>query len=115
MIQDFLRNLNISPNVYLKRMKQNAREYGLDSDRLFFSDKQKYKLYYVNQEGKRIYFGANNYKDYFIYELLEKKGYYPEDYAFDRRLNYLSRSRKIKGNWKDDKLSKNNLAINILW
>ena len=32
-----------------------------------------------------------------------------------RKTNYLLRSGNIKGNWKDDKYSKNNLSINILW
>ncbi len=33
-----------------------------------------------------------------------------------KRLNiYLSRATKIKGNWKKDKYSPNNLAINLLW
>jgi hypothetical protein len=32
-----------------------------------------------------------------------------------RRKNYLRRSSKIKGNWKKDKYSPNNLSRNILW
>ena len=33
----------------------------------------------------------------------------------ERRQDYLSRATKIKGNWKNNKYSPNNLAINILW
>ena len=32
-----------------------------------------------------------------------------------RRKNYLTRSRKIKGDWKNNKYSANNLAIHLLW
>lgn len=32
-----------------------------------------------------------------------------------RRQLYLARATKIKGDWKDDKYSANNLAINLLW
>jgi len=33
----------------------------------------------------------------------------------ERRQQYLSRATNIKGNWKKNKYSPNNLAINILW
>jgi hypothetical protein len=32
-----------------------------------------------------------------------------------RRKAYLARSTAIKGDWKNDKYSPNNLAINLLW
>lgn len=42
-----------------------------------------------------------------------------EDYTkhkdIDRRRLYLKRATKIKGNWKDNKFSPNNLSINLLW
>jgi hypothetical protein len=33
----------------------------------------------------------------------------------ERRQQYLSRATNIKGNWKKNKYSPKNLAINILW
>lgn len=33
----------------------------------------------------------------------------------NRRKRYLARAKAIKGNWRADKYSKNNLAINLLW
>ena len=33
----------------------------------------------------------------------------------DRQQNYLKRSSNIKGNWKNNKYSPNNLSMNILW
>ena len=42
-----------------------------------------------------------------------------EDYTFhgdeDRKSNYLKRSSKIIGNWKNNKFSPNNLSMNLLW
>ena len=42
-----------------------------------------------------------------------------EDWTFhkdnDRRNRYLARATKIKGNWRDNKYSPNNLSINLLW
>jgi hypothetical protein len=33
----------------------------------------------------------------------------------ERRRRYLARATKIKGDWKDNKYSANNLSINLLW
>ena len=33
----------------------------------------------------------------------------------ERRKRYLNRARNIKGNWKKDKYSANNLSQNLLW
>ncbi len=33
----------------------------------------------------------------------------------ERRRRYLARATKIKGNWKENPYSPNNLSINILW
>jgi hypothetical protein len=42
-----------------------------------------------------------------------------EDYTIHqddkRRDSYLSRATNIKGNWRDNKYSPNNLSIHILW
>ena len=32
-----------------------------------------------------------------------------------RRKNYLKRSKKIRGDWKRNKYSPNNLSIHVLW
>ena len=49
--------------------------------------------------------------------IFEQWGY--EDYTKhkddDRRQRYLARATKIKGDWKEDKYSPNNLSIHILW
>lgn len=52
--------------------------------------------------GRAIHFGSNM-------EDFTKHG----DEA--RRKNYLARSAGIKGDWRDDKWSANNLARNLLW
>lgn len=42
-----------------------------------------------------------------------------EDFTYhknlDRRNSYLKRATNIKGNWRNDIYSPNNLAINLLW
>jgi hypothetical protein len=72
------------------------------------------KLYPGSKEGKkyRIYdpknetwvnFGQLGYEDYTKHK--DKK----------RRHSYLTRTAKIKGDWKANKYSANNLARNVLW
>jgi len=54
-------------------------------------------------DGKIVHFGQMGYEDFTRHK--DKI----------RRKNYLTRSRKIRGNWKSDKYSPNNLSINLLW
>jgi hypothetical protein len=52
---------------------------------------------------KIVHFGDIHYADFTKHKNHKK------------RLSYLSRATKIKGNWKNDPFSPNNLSINILW
>lgn len=72
----------------------------------------------------KLYPSSNSQKKYDIYDPLNNRwvhfgqiGY--EDYTKHkdkkRRKNYLTRSGKIKGDWKKNKYSANNLARRVLW
>ncbi len=63
---------------------------------------KKYKIYDSHNE-KWVHFGQIGYEDYTKHRDKE------------RRKNYLTRSAKISGNWKNNKYSPNNLSRNILW
>jgi hypothetical protein len=63
---------------------------------------KKYRIYDPKHK-KWINFGQLGYQDYTKHR--DKK----------RRKNYLTRSKSIKGNWKTNKYSPNNLSRNILW
>ena len=107
---DFLETKNIEPEEYLLLARRSAKKHGYDPDLLHLSDKANYKLMYDG-----IYFGANLYNDYIIYTLLHRQGKITLEYVNNRRKSYLARSGGIEGDWKNDKLSTNNLARNILW
>jgi len=62
---------------------------------------KKYALYVPNH--KTVHFGAIPYEDYTKHR------------NKSRRKNYLQRATNIKGNWKSDPYSANNLAIHLLW
>jgi hypothetical protein len=57
-----------------------------------------------------VKFGRKGYGDFIEYGM--KDG---EKEAKKHRKSYLARATKMPGNWKGDKMSKNNLAIKVLW
>lgn len=84
---------------------------------------QKMAYKYLGKTAK-LYPGRKKDKKYSIFDPKNKKwvsfgqlDY--EDYTKHRnklrRRNYLTRSRSIKGDWKKNKYSPNNLSIHVLW
>jgi acid phosphatase class B len=67
------------------------------------STRKNKKYMILNDNNKYVHFGDSRYEDFTKHQDL------------NRLNNYLSRATKIKGNWKKDKYSPNNLAINLLW
>ena len=89
-----------NPSIVFKK----AKEY-LGKDVIIrLSDKAAKKYMLLNPEThKWIYFGQMGYQDF-------TKHNDPV-----RRSNYLRRTENMKGNWRDNKYSPNNLSRNILW
>lgn len=87
-----------------RQAQKKAEEY-LGKDALLRLSRTKNKKYdIVNPNtGKIVSFGQMGYEDYTKHK----------DPV--RRQRYLARATKMKGDWKDDKYSPNNLSIHILW
>tara|TARA_B110000971_G_C20039682_1_gene516931 strand:- start:6299 stop:6604 length:306 start_codon:yes stop_codon:yes gene_type:complete len=64
--------------------------------------KKKYAVYDYKRDAW-VNFGQIGYEDFTKHK--DKQ----------RRLRYLTRSKGIRGKWKDNKYSPNNLSIHILW
>lgn len=86
------------------KAQQRAYRYLGKTAKLFPAQKydKKYRIYDKKHQ-KWINFGQLGYEDF------TKHG------DKTRRRNYLRRSRNIKGSWKENKYSPNNLSIHILW
>ena len=85
------------------RVWNNAVKY-LKKDIVIALSTKKNKKYMVRRpDGKFIHFGEMGFQDFTLHK--DNK----------RRLAYLKRTENIKGDWKSDKFSANNLARNILW
>jgi hypothetical protein len=95
--------------AYLRQARAKAKAYGLDPKKLKLGE-GKHKLSYDG-----IGFGLKNYKDFLLWSAEEKAGRVPKGTAEKKRKLYLARATKIKGDWKENKVSPNNLAIHILW
>jgi hypothetical protein len=70
---------------------------------VYLSNKKDKKYMVKNPEGKFISFGQLGFQDFTHHKNLV------------RRKSYLTRTAGIKGNWKANKYSSNNLSRNILW
>ena len=81
-------------------VKTKARRLKLNQ---VYESTRKNKKYMIHDGHHFIHFGQMGYEDYTKHK---------DD---DRRKRYLARATKIKGDWKEDKYSPNNLSIHILW
>jgi hypothetical protein len=71
---------------------------------ILYRSKAKNKKYsIVNPKGKIVNFGQIGFEDFTKHK------------DASRRHNYLTRTANMKGNWKNDGYSANNLSRNILW
>lgn len=111
-------NQKVGKGIKLEKLKHNDEIYNVSNPEiaqkkafdylgptaiLYKGDKgKKYKIYDYNNM-KWISFGDINYED---------MTYHNDG---ERQKRYLSRANKIKGDWKSNPYSKNNLSINILW
>lgn len=82
---------------------KNAKIYLGRHVNLFISNKPDKKYMIQDPQGKWVHFGQIPYEDYTKHQ---------DDF---RRNNYLIRSANIRGNWRDNPYSPNNLSRNILW
>ncbi len=86
-------------------VQNKAKQYLNDSTIKVNVSKSKNKKYsIINPENNKIInFGDIRYTDF------------TRHHDEKRRQSYLSRAKNIKGNWKNDKYSPNNLSIHLLW
>ena len=93
---------NINDISTPSKVRANFKKYkGNDDAKIELSEKPD-KKYKVIVDGKTVHFGSTM-----------------EDYTKHkdetRRKSYLARAKGIKGDWKRNKYSANNLSIHILW
>ncbi len=87
----------------MNQVIKNPKSY-LGNDVIILPSTRKNKKFMImNPDNKYVHFGDKRYEDFTQHK------------NKDRKQNYLKRSSNIKGNWKNNKYSPNNLSMNILW
>ena len=112
-----LRKAGLNPSVYLKKAQKAARDagYGNGAKLLGFATDGVHKLAMPNEDGKLILFGRVGYGDFLIWSHLEASKKAPQGTASKKRNVFQKSHSQIRGNWKNDPFSPNNLALKILW
>ena len=80
-----------------------AKKYLGKTAKIGLSTKREKKYMVTTPDGNIVHFGQMGYEDYTKHK------------NKTRRKNYLTRARRIKGDWKKNRYSPNNLAIHLLW
>lgn len=101
---------NVDNKLYLTIAKAKAKHTGYNPELLNFADDSIHKLDYNG-----VKFGRIGYNDFIIYSIKAHNKEITNEEALEHRKNYLARATKIKGNWKNNNESPNNLAMSILW
>jgi hypothetical protein len=105
----------LSRAEYLSRVRAKAKSEGYPYKLLGYADDGVHKFQIPNKDGKIIRFGRTGYGDFIIWSALEASGKAKSGMADMKRRTFHSSHSKIRGNWKSDQFSPNNLALKILW
>jgi hypothetical protein len=122
-----LADVGLSPEIYLKRARASAKREGYNPKGVSFANDGVHKLAYT--DGKRTSkFGRVGYRDFIIWKFLGSSSNTPSkpssatpqettsySHAIKKRATFRASHSQMKGDWKRDPLSPNNLALKILW
>lgn len=87
----------------MDRVIYNAKKYLGNNVDILPSTRRGKKYMVLKPSGSWVHFGSSEYQDF------------TQHGDVDRQRKYLLRSGAIKGDWKENKYSPNNLAREILW
>lgn len=110
-----LKKAGFDSSSYLKEAQRKAKEHGLPYKLLGFASDGEHKLAIPDSEGRVVAFGKVGYGDHLIYTHQEESGKVPHGTAEKKKNTFQRSHQKIKGDWKSNPFSPNNLALNVLW
>jgi hypothetical protein len=113
--QEQLEAIGIKPEAYLREAKRRAKKAGLNYKTLRFATNGKHKLTITNETGSDRHFGRIGYGDHLIWTYLEATKKAPAGEASKRQTRFHKSHCKIKGDWRKDPYSPNNLALRVIW
>jgi len=113
--QKQLNDEGVRPEAYLAEARRRAAKADYPSQLLGFADDGIHKLAIPDEEGRIIKFGRVGYRDHLIYTDLEKAGKVPKGTAKSKKERFQKSHSAMKGDWKSNDYSPNNLALRVLW
>jgi hypothetical protein len=110
-----LKEVGITPAQYLGEARRRAAEAGYDPADLIYSDNDENKLMMKDEEGRPTHFGRVGYGDYLLWQVMEARGKARRGQAEMKRRVFHASHSKIRGDWRRDPFSANNLALLVIW
>jgi hypothetical protein len=98
-------NKSVEINKYSNPLKvrKNLNKYLGKEVELYLSSNPKKKYMIKNPQGRWVHFGAFGMEDYTKHQDINRKN------------KYLARATNIRGEWKENPYSPNNLSLSLLW
>ncbi|NBU34244.1 hypothetical protein EBZ38_10910 [bacterium] len=110
-----LKEWGVPKEHYLREVSKLARKFGYLPQSFQLATDGKHKLEVRNEKGRIVRFGRVGYGDYILWKALEAQGKTPKGTASQKRKVFHQSHEKIRGNWKQNPYSPNNLALRLLW
>lgn len=113
--EDQLGKVGYAPMTYIADVRKKAKAAGYDPKMVGFANDGVHKLEVHTPDGRTVKFGRVGYGDFLIWTHMEKRGEAPKGVADTKRKVFRVSHSAIRGKWRSDRFSPNNLALAILW
>lgn len=110
-----LEKAGYEPSAYLEEARRRAKKNHYPYKLLGFASDGTHKLAIPDENGRVVSFGKVGYGDHLIYSHLEAAGRVSAGTAQKKQSVFQKSHSKIKGDWKQNPFSPNNLAMKVLW
>ena len=110
-----LKGIGYAPATYLADVRKKAKAEGYDPKAVDFANDGEHKLVVHTPDGRTVKFGRVGYGDFLIWTHMEKRGSAPAGVAQTKRKVFRVSHSAIRGRWRSDRFSPNNLALALLW
>jgi DNA adenine methylase len=100
---------------FMDDVRRHARKAGYDPDAISSARDGVHKLEYLTPAGRTVKFGRVGYKDFHEWSHLEREGEVEKGFALRKRAVFHKSHEAMKGNWRSNPYSPNNLALSLLW
>jgi hypothetical protein len=114
-LEECLEKWGVDKKKYLQSLRKNARKHGYNPKMIELATDRKHKVQIQTPEGRIVRFGRLGYGDYILWKALEAQGKSPKGFADQKKGVFHASHTKIRGNWKKNDYSPNNLALRLLW